>query len=210
MLTAVFQAAEESHGPFQCDLTCQHIIDIAMFSIIATSFVIPIISMIFVLVTLHCHKNRAESIGSFSSDSSTFHSARTRLAWTLFTFTLISLSEAIPSSYMTGLKIDSDMTQCVNFYQADHLIYPAIMSSIQTLSWFVPLLFLFSSVKKSRECPSNWNMSLMSPAHRSNVECPILVTTSECPILVTTSECPILVPPIVTCVPKCFLNPNSI
>ncbi|KAF1762361.1 hypothetical protein GCK72_010623 [Caenorhabditis remanei] len=154
--TAVFQAAVQSEGPFKCDVEhCQPIINIVMckkthkkyknkqneilVSIIAISFIIPIITLSFVLVTLYCYKNRAESIGSFTADASAYNSARTRLAWTLFTFTLISLSEAIPASYMVGIKVDGSITTCVNFYQADHLIVPAIMNSFQGLAWFVSI-----------------------------------------------------------------------
>ncbi|EGT39814.1 hypothetical protein CAEBREN_17644 [Caenorhabditis brenneri] len=140
VIAAVFQAAEQSQGPFQCGAHCQHVITIVMVSITMTAFTIPIITLSFVLVTLCLHGRRHESIGSFSSDSSVFKSARTRLAWTLFTFTLISLSEAMPTFYLVRLNINSDMTECVNFYQADHLIYPAIMSSFQTLAWAVALV----------------------------------------------------------------------
>ncbi|CAL2036213.1 unnamed protein product [Caenorhabditis brenneri] len=170
VIAAVFQAAEQSQGPFQCGAHCQHVITVVMVSITMTAFTIPIITLSFVLVTLCLHGRRHESqpvsrifswiscltkyitnkedepskrtktIGSFSSDSSVFKSARTRLAWTLFTFTLISLSEAMPTFYLVRLNINSDMTECVNFYQADHLIYPAIMSSFQTLAWAVALV----------------------------------------------------------------------
>ncbi|EGT39843.1 hypothetical protein CAEBREN_16615 [Caenorhabditis brenneri] len=60
VLAAVFQAAEQSQGPYRCGEHCKHVIIIVM---------------------------------------------------------------------------DSDITKCSNFYQADHLIYPAIMSSFQTLAW---------------------------------------------------------------------------
>ncbi|EGT39811.1 hypothetical protein CAEBREN_17830 [Caenorhabditis brenneri] len=109
-------------------------------SIIAISFTIPIITLSFVLASLYCYKNRAESIGSFSSDSSSFSSARTRLAWTLFTFTLLSLGEAIPASFMVSITINGDITLCENFYIADHLIFAAFMTSFQTLAWSIALI----------------------------------------------------------------------
>ncbi|CCD61506.1 Putative G-protein coupled receptor B0244.5 [Caenorhabditis elegans] len=139
--TAIFQAAEVSDGFFHCDVQhCQPIINIAMFVIIATSFLIPIITLTFVLVTLCFQKSRTQSIGNFTVDNSVYKSARTRLAWTLFTFTLISLTEMIPSSFLVNLRVEDTITICVNFYQADHLFIPAIMNSFQTLAWGIALI----------------------------------------------------------------------
>ncbi|KAF1754734.1 hypothetical protein GCK72_021298 [Caenorhabditis remanei] len=136
--TAIFQAAVQAEGPFSCDVEhCQPIINVIVYSIIAISFIIPIFTLSFVLITLHFHKNRMGVIGS---DTSAFTSARTRLAWTLFTFTLISLSEAIPDFYMVGMKIDSLMGTCMNFYRADHLVIPVIMNSFQILAWSIALI----------------------------------------------------------------------
>ncbi|CCD61501.1 Putative G-protein coupled receptor B0244.4 [Caenorhabditis elegans] len=104
--TAMFQAADLSDGPFQCDLKhCQPITNMIMLVLILTSFLIPIVTLSFVLVTLCFYKNRSESIGDFTTDNSVSKSARTRLAWTLFTFTLITLTEAIPSFYLVGTSI---------------------------------------------------------------------------------------------------------
>ncbi|CCD61510.1 G_PROTEIN_RECEP_F1_2 domain-containing protein [Caenorhabditis elegans] len=79
------------------------------------------------------------AIGDFTTDNSVSKSARTRLAWTLFTFTLITLTEAIPSFYLVGTSIDSSMIICSNFYKADHLIVPFTMNSLKTLAWAIAL-----------------------------------------------------------------------
>lgn len=79
----MFQAADLSDGPFQCDLKhCQPITNMIMCKttlflvsekikkiilvvLILTSFLIPIVTLSFVLVTLCFYKNRSESV-SFS------------------------------------------------------------------------------------------------------------------------------------------------
>lgn len=167
VMAAVFQAAEQSQGSFECGQHCRRVIIIVMMSIKMTAFIIPIVVLAFVLVTLCLYRRQRQPVsrvvswitqltkyitnkekepskqakeGSFSSSSSVLKSARTRLAWTLFTFTLISMSEAMPTFYLFELDIDGDITECANFYQADHLIYPAVMSSFQTLAWAVALV----------------------------------------------------------------------
>ncbi|CAI2348148.1 unnamed protein product [Caenorhabditis sp. 36 PRJEB53466] len=138
--TGLFQTATYVSGPIKCDSqVCGPLVGLINYIIVSIAFFTTILILSFVLIALSCHIHRAKRVDSYTS-SQTLHNARSRLAWTLFAITFISLAEGIPSSFLLGLKADNVLSTCTNFYQADKLINVTIFTSLDSIVWAIVLL----------------------------------------------------------------------
>ncbi|PIC42130.1 hypothetical protein B9Z55_009305 [Caenorhabditis nigoni] len=130
-----FQTATYIPGPIQCESQhCAPVVGLINFIIVSLAFSATILILLFVFICLSFHIHQSKKLGSYTS-SQTLHHARIRLGWTLTAIIVISLAEGIPSSFLIGLKADSVLNTCNNFYQADRLVQITVFTSIDSIIW---------------------------------------------------------------------------
>ncbi|PIC42131.1 hypothetical protein B9Z55_009305 [Caenorhabditis nigoni] len=128
-----FQTATYIPGPIQCESQhCAPVVGLINFIIVSLAFSATILILLFVFICLSFHIHQSKKLGSYTS-SQTLHHARIRLGWTLTAIIVISLAEGIPSSFLIGLKADSVLNTCNNFYQADRLVQITVFTSIDSI-----------------------------------------------------------------------------
>uniref|UniRef100_A0A1I7T0I2 G_PROTEIN_RECEP_F1_2 domain-containing protein n=2 Tax=Caenorhabditis tropicalis TaxID=1561998 RepID=A0A1I7T0I2_9PELO len=150
--SGAFQTATYIPGPIQCGSQhCSPVVGLINFLIVSFYFLLTVLILSFVFICLSFHIYQSKKLGSYTS-SQTLHHARIRLGWTLFAIIIISLAEGIPAAFILGLKADSVLNTCNNFYQADRLVTVTIFTSIDSIVWSMvlildPLASIFFDIK---------------------------------------------------------------
>ncbi|CAI5446472.1 unnamed protein product [Caenorhabditis angaria] len=135
--TAFFAAGSYAMGPVKCDSDlCASILSWINFILTSFSFGITISILSYVLCLLFYYEYKARRIIGMSG----LAHAKSKVGWTLFAICLIAFGEGIPSAFLLSVNADNVLSTCRNFYEADKLVIPTILSCLCTLIWSVVLL----------------------------------------------------------------------
>ncbi|CCD61507.2 Putative G-protein coupled receptor B0244.10 [Caenorhabditis elegans] len=128
----LFQAADEIDGPIKCDSeSCELIVKWLLFCIACLILMGCTGTLLFVTVSLHWHSYKSKKMGNVSS--SAFNHGKSRLTWTTTILVILCCVELIPTGLLAAFgKSESISDDCYDFYNANSLIFPAIVSSLET------------------------------------------------------------------------------
>ncbi|CAL2036222.1 unnamed protein product [Caenorhabditis brenneri] len=128
----LFQAADTVDGPISCESsTCQLVVKWLLFSVACIILFGATSTLIFVTVTLYWHSYKSKKMGNLTSSPSDH--GRARLAWTTVLMVTLCCVELIPTGLLLAFGNYSISDDCDNFYRANKLIVPTIISCSETL-----------------------------------------------------------------------------
>ncbi|ULT99600.1 hypothetical protein L3Y34_000711 [Caenorhabditis briggsae] len=128
----LFQAADAVDGPISCDSSsCQIIVKWLLFSVSCIILIGATSTLLFVTVSLYWHSYKSRKMGNITSSPS--EHGRARLAWTCAVLIILSSVELIPTGLLLAYGNLSTSDDCDDFYRADQLIVPTVISCTETV-----------------------------------------------------------------------------
>ncbi|PIC42273.1 hypothetical protein B9Z55_009401 [Caenorhabditis nigoni] len=128
----LFQAADAVDGPISCDSSsCQIIVKWLLFSVSCVILIGATSTLLFVTVSLYWHSYKSRKMGNITSSPS--EHGRARLAWTCAVLIILSSVELIPTGLLLAYGNLSTSDDCDDFYRADQLIVPTVISCTETV-----------------------------------------------------------------------------